>query len=397
MFKFSKKASIAVCKSSYNNVLNVQHRFYARQNPNLFTYLSEGQGNLHTPYPVATVFGASGFIGKYICAELARIGYQVITPYRFNEEDVMKHKTMGDVGQVVSMRYSPRQYDSIIDICARSNIVVNAVGRSTTPFFSFRDTFHYSNVEVPALIAQACADTNVSRFIHISHMGADLNQSNLFLRKKAEAENRIKEIYPDVTIFRPNIAVGGFPDRFSSLFGKWCRTHNYFPLMHSGEKLFQPIFAPNIADSVVEALKRPYTLGETYELAGPHVISYKDFAEKVSDCCNWPANVIKNNRNPISRFLQNHEILPGTTDQFLRRTSNHYLELMDADLVLPPGTRNTIQSLGVLPSPIEHFIEKSLATWYFDPDVIGGYIHDIRKYKEDIERRKKLLGDAKRS
>jgi NADH dehydrogenase (ubiquinone) 1 alpha subcomplex subunit 9 len=49
---------------------------------------------------VATVFGATGFVGKYIVNELAKRGTQVVCPYRSLEEKAITLKQMGDLGQV---------------------------------------------------------------------------------------------------------------------------------------------------------------------------------------------------------------------------------------------------------------------------------------------------------
>eukprot|EP00818_Percolomonas_sp_WS_P006533 CAMPEP_0117446102 /NCGR_PEP_ID=MMETSP0759-20121206/6152_1 /TAXON_ID=63605 /ORGANISM="Percolomonas cosmopolitus, Strain WS" /LENGTH=384 /DNA_ID=CAMNT_0005238327 /DNA_START=222 /DNA_END=1376 /DNA_ORIENTATION=+ len=372
-----RRAKSAIGNFSMLNKTTTQHQYrhYARQNPKLFQYLAEGEGNLHTPYPVATVFGATGYIGKYICAELARIGYQVITPYRYHEEQVMKHRVMGDVGQMVAMRYSSRQYASIVDICARSNIVVCAAGRNNTPLYEVSDSFYYSNVELPRLVAQACADTNVSRLIYLSHQGANQDSSNTFLRYKSMAEQAVRSEYPDATIFRPNIAVGGFPDPLCTMFGKWCRNGS-FPIPQSGQRTFQPIYAPNIADAVIQSLKRPYTLAQTYELAGPHKMTYADFASKVTDYCNWPADV-ENKRFPLRKFFHNHDLLPLPLQQVVYRQAPHYWALMEEELVVPEGTRNTIQSLGILPSPVEHSIELSLEPYMYSPDVAGSFVFDV--------------------
>jgi FlaA1/EpsC-like NDP-sugar epimerase len=51
---------------------------------------------------VATVFGCTGFLGRYLVNRLAQKGTQVIVPYR--EEDEKRHlKVMGDLGQIVPM------------------------------------------------------------------------------------------------------------------------------------------------------------------------------------------------------------------------------------------------------------------------------------------------------
>ena len=57
---------------------------------------------------------------------------------------VRDHQVMGDVGQMVPMRYHPNYYETIIDICARSNVVVNCVGRR---FDKYGDTMEGANIK----------------------------------------------------------------------------------------------------------------------------------------------------------------------------------------------------------------------------------------------------------
>lgn len=48
----------------------------------------------------ATVFGATGFLGRYVVNALAKLGSQVVIPYRCDELEMMHLKQMGDLGQV---------------------------------------------------------------------------------------------------------------------------------------------------------------------------------------------------------------------------------------------------------------------------------------------------------
>ena len=51
---------------------------------------------------VVTVFGCTGFLGRYTVAKIAKQGSQVIVPYR--DEDEKRHlRVMGDLGQIVPM------------------------------------------------------------------------------------------------------------------------------------------------------------------------------------------------------------------------------------------------------------------------------------------------------
>ena len=56
------------------------------------------------------MFGASGFLGRYVVNALARQGSQVVIPYRCDDLDVQHLRPMGDLGQV-------RNADSAFLIC----------------------------------------------------------------------------------------------------------------------------------------------------------------------------------------------------------------------------------------------------------------------------------------
>lgn len=50
----------------------------------------------------ATIFGATGFLGRYFAAALAKRGSQVVCPYRCDDLDIQHLRVMGDLGQVAS-------------------------------------------------------------------------------------------------------------------------------------------------------------------------------------------------------------------------------------------------------------------------------------------------------
>lgn len=128
----------------------------------------------------ATVFGATGFLGRYIANRLARQGCQVIIPYR--EEMAKRHlKVMGDLGKVVFLEWDLRNTQSIEESVRHSDIVFNLVGRKyPTKNFSYRDV----HVEGTERIAEAVAKYDIDRFIHVSSYNADLNSPSEFFRTK---------------------------------------------------------------------------------------------------------------------------------------------------------------------------------------------------------------------
>ena len=52
---------------------------------------------------IATIFGSTGFLGRYVVGAVAEQGAQIIVPYRGTENCFRHLRVLGDLGQVVAM------------------------------------------------------------------------------------------------------------------------------------------------------------------------------------------------------------------------------------------------------------------------------------------------------
>ncbi|GAV68990.1 Epimerase domain-containing protein, partial [Cephalotus follicularis] len=90
---------------------------------------------------IATVFGATGFLGRYLVQQLAKMGTQVLVPFQGCEDSTRHLKLMGDLG--VPMKYNPRDEDSVKAVMAKANVVINLIGREfETRNYSFGEVNH---------------------------------------------------------------------------------------------------------------------------------------------------------------------------------------------------------------------------------------------------------------
>ncbi|TYJ15704.1 hypothetical protein E1A91_A10G201600v1 [Gossypium mustelinum] len=76
---------------------------------------------------IATVFGATGFLGRYLVQQLAKMESQVLVPFRGSEDNPRHLKLMGDLGQILPMKYDPRDENSIKAVIAKANVVINLI------------------------------------------------------------------------------------------------------------------------------------------------------------------------------------------------------------------------------------------------------------------------------
>ncbi|XP_062149424.1 NADH dehydrogenase [ubiquinone] 1 alpha subcomplex subunit 9, mitochondrial [Alnus glutinosa] len=239
---------------------------------------------------IATVFGATGFLGRYLVQQLAKMGTQVLVPFRGSEDSHRHLKLMGDLGQIVPMKYNPRDEDSIKAVMAKANVVINLIGREyETRNFGFEEVNH-SMAEQLAMISKEHG--GIMRFIQVSCLGASPSSPSKFLRAKAAAEESVLRELPEATIMRP-AAMVGTEDRLLNQWARFAKKYGFLTLIGDGSTKIQPVYVVDVAGAIVSALKDDGTsMGKVYELGGPEVFRVHELAEIMFDTIReWPRYV----------------------------------------------------------------------------------------------------------
>ncbi|KAM0755192.1 NAD(P)-binding protein [Meredithblackwellia eburnea MCA 4105] len=255
--------------------LQQQSRSYAQQlvlQPSTGrVHIQKGPGGRHSVTGhVATVFGATSFLGRYLVSKLAKAGTQVIVPYR--DADEARHlKVCGDLGQVVPMEWDLNN-DTQIEECLRhSDTVYNLVGRDyTTKNFSFNDV-HVSGARRIARIAHL---SGVSRLIHVSHLNASPTSKSAFYRTKFDGELAVQDAFPEATIVRPGWMYG-HEDR---LLNTMAVSPSIFRVNH-GETKIAPVHVLDVAQALSIMLKATSTASSTFALPGPKTYTFEQIRQ----------------------------------------------------------------------------------------------------------------------
>jgi NADH dehydrogenase (ubiquinone) 1 alpha subcomplex subunit 9 len=143
---------------------------------------------------VATVYGSTGFLGRYIVSGLGtvtvcgfvltfsgKIGSQVIIPYRGEEKSYDHLKVTGDLGQIVPLKWDYRDKDSIRRSAQYSNVIINVMGRTfDTRNFTQRQVHVDAARNIAEVVllflylksTQVAKELGVERLIHVSALGA---------------------------------------------------------------------------------------------------------------------------------------------------------------------------------------------------------------------------------
>lgn len=223
-----------------------------------------------------TVFGGSGFIGRYAVRALCKAGWRVRVAVR-NPMNAGDMRLSGEVGQVQIIQANVRNRPSIVRALDGADAVLNLVG---ILFERSRQGFYGTQALGAKNIAELAADAGITQFVQMSAIGADVNSTAHYAVTKGEAEKSVMSVIPTATILRPSV-VFGEEDGFYNRFGQLAAMFPALPLIGGGKTKFQPIFVADIADAIVNALAMPQAQGRIFELGGPKVYTFKEVLETV--------------------------------------------------------------------------------------------------------------------
>jgi NADH dehydrogenase len=289
---------------------------------------------------VATVFGGSGFIGRYIVKRLTHKGFVVRVAVR-DTEAALFLKPMGAVGQVVPLHASLVNEATVHRAVEGADLVVNTVGILAE---ARAGDFRLIHAEGAGRVARLAAAAGVARLVHISAIGADPNAASRYAATKGEGEALVREALPGATILRPSLVFGP-EDHLFNRFAGMARLSPVMPVI-CGDTRFQPVYVGDVADAVMAALARADASGKTYELGGPRVWRFREllaYILKETGRRRRMMDVPMGLARLQARLMQ---LLPGkplTRDQLL---------MLQTDNVVAPDMPG-LQDLDVVPTPVE--------------------------------------------
>jgi uncharacterized protein YbjT (DUF2867 family) len=218
---------------------------------------------------LVTIYGGSGFVGRYIARRMAKAGWRVRVAVRRPNEAIFV-KPYGTVGQVVPFLCNIRDDASVALAMEGADAVINCVGILAR---SGKNTFEAVQAEGAERVARLAASQGISKMVHISAIGADADAESEYSQTKAEGEAGILAHMPDAIILRPSI-VFGTEDEFFNRFAAMTRMGPVLPLVGADTK-FQPVYVDDVAQAAVLAATTDVASG-VYELGGPDVASLRD-------------------------------------------------------------------------------------------------------------------------
>ncbi len=223
---------------------------------------------------IVTVFGGSGFLGRYVVQQLARDGWTVRLAVRHPGRAAFL-KPLGDIGQIVPLCVPVQDREAVAAALSGADAAVNLIG---ILFEGGRQRFQSVHAEGARHIAETAAAAGVRALVHISAIGADPEAPAAYARSKGEGEAAVRAAFPAATVLRPSVVFGP-EDDFFNRFAEMARFAPALPLIGGGATRFQPVYVGDVARAVVKALNDPACRGKVYELGGPKVYSFKELLQ----------------------------------------------------------------------------------------------------------------------
>lgn len=221
---------------------------------------------------LVTIYGGSGFIGRYIVRRMAKEGWRVRVAVRRPNEAIFV-KPYGVVGQVEPVLCNIRDDASVRSVMQGADAVVNCVGVLVE---TGKNSFDAVQAEGPGRIARIAAEEGITRMVHISAIGADAQSDSDYARTKANGETAVLSHMPDAVILRPSVVFGS-EDEFFNRFAGMTRMGPVLPVVGASTQ-FQPVYVDDIAKAAVMGVTGK-AAGGIYELGGPVRASFRELMD----------------------------------------------------------------------------------------------------------------------
>ena len=225
------------------------------------------------------VTGASGFVGRHLCAKLVQVGHPVRglvrqVPVRKNRVEGVEYVRGVDITEALTLK--PEMF-------AGADAILHLVGIiQENPRKG--QTFQRVHVEGTRNVVDEALRTGFDgRFVYLSALGASMNSPSVYSQTKYQAERIVIGSKLPYTIFRPSLVLGADGEFVGQM--KDLVLHGglkggpplpVIPVPGSGFNLFQPIWVDDLVECLTQSLGRGDTINELYEVGGATQLSFNE-------------------------------------------------------------------------------------------------------------------------
>ena len=215
--------------------------------------------------------GGTGFVGGHVRRALLAKGHNVRL--------LVHRRSAGGEPGVEEIEGDATLQPSLVKAVAGCDATVNLIG-IIREFPRRGVTFQRLHIEATRNIISAAKSAGIGRHLQMSALGTAADSDSGYFKSKFAAEEEVRGSGLDYTIFRPSIIFGP-KDAFINQLAGYLRSFPAMPVIGDGEYQMQPISADDVARCFAEALDKPETIKQTFELCGPDRMSYNALLDTI--------------------------------------------------------------------------------------------------------------------
>jgi NADH dehydrogenase len=283
---------------------------------------------------LVTVFGGSGFVGRYVCEALLKAGVRIRVAAR-DPRGAYFLQTLAQVGQWGAVRADITNRASVHDALDGASAAINLPG-------VLAGKLQATHVDGARNVAEVAAAAGLKALVHVSAIGADPKAESDYARTKGEGEIAVRTAFPAATIVRPSLVVGPEDQITNRLAGlSWLP---YLPVVAPRTKI-QPVYAADLGKAIAMAALEPKTYaGRTFEIGGPEVMTMHELAEQVMQAAGTDTQ-LADLPDTVASAMSRFGFLPGAPlarEQWL---------MLQHDNVAAPGSPG-LEAFGIEGTPL---------------------------------------------
>lgn len=259
--------------------------------------------------------GATGFVGKGLLEKMNKEGHYTVCLIRPGSERKKQQDeaasenvtyVTGDLFDQASLVKAMTGCDAVIHLVG---IIREQPGKGIT--------FSRIHVEGTRNVVEAAKQTEISRFVHMSALGARENATSGYHRTKYEAEQLVQASGIPYVIFRPSVIFGP-GDEFVNMLADLVKLP-VTPVLGNGSYPLQPVARDTVADVFAQALSNTSATNQIYETGGPIAITYGQILDGIGSALgkrhvrkiHIPLSLMK----PVINLMEGFTFFPITNTQ----------------------------------------------------------------------------------
>ena len=219
------------------------------------------------------VTGATGFVGRHVCARLLADGQQVTAIVRDPLVAARRFPGITAIRGDLNHMTNPWAWRPLL---AGVDAVVNCAGILQARSGQSAEAIH---TRAPNALFDACVAVGVRRVVQISAVSADPEAGTAYAITKAAADTHLRSLDLDWIVLRPSLVYGQGSYGGTSFLRGLAGLPGIVPLIGNGGQAFQPIHVDDLAEAVARCLSPSFPPHQTLEPVGPETLTLRMMTE----------------------------------------------------------------------------------------------------------------------